>query len=223
MVPRSLRATYYALLSPLMRLNAVRHRLVPSSLRSSRRAHLGPGQKNYLRGWINVDANLLTSRPDVWADLRYRLPFPDGSLDAIYSHHMIEHLPDLDFHFQDMFRCLRSGGVIRVGGPHGDNAMRAMRDGLHEWFGDWPTKRRSLGGRLENFIFCKGEHVTILTESFLHELAQNAGFVDIRTCLPKQTTSGDTFDVAIFDLEEARDHELARTLIVEARKPGSRV
>ena len=221
MVPRSLKAAYYVLLSPLMRLNATRHRLVPSSLRRSRRAHLGPGQKNYIKGWINVDANFLTSRPDVWADLKYKLPFPDGSLDAIYSHHVIEHLPDLDFHFQDMFRCLRPGGVIRVGGPHGDNAMRAMRDGLHDWFGEWPTKRRSLGGRLENFIFCKGEHVTILTESFLHELAQDAGFVDIRTCLPKQSTFGETFDAAVVDLEEARDHELARTLMVEARKPGS--
>lgn len=218
MIPRTLRITYYALLSPLMRLNAARHRLVPLSLRRSRRAHLGPGQKNYIGGWINVDANLFTSRPDVWADLRYKLPFPDASLDAIYSHHMIEHLPDLDFHFRDMFRCLRAGGVIRVGGPHGDNAMKAMLAGLHQWFGDWPTRRRSLGGRLENFVFCKGEHVTILTESFLRELAEDAGFADIQTHLPRQTSYPEIFDASISILEDVNDEQPARTLLVEARK-----
>lgn len=220
MVPRPVKAAYYALLSPVMRINAARHRQFPNALRHSRRAHLGPGQKNYLAGWINVDANLVSSHPDIWADLRYKLPFPDNSLEAIYSHHVIEHLPNLDFHFKDMFRCLKPGGVIRVGGPHGDNAMRAMADGRRDWFYDWPTNRRSLGGRFENFVFCKGEHLTILTESFLQELSENAGFTEFRSCLPKQSGSIGIFDETIFDLEPLSEPRLPHTLLMEARKPG---
>lgn len=219
MVPRRVKALYYALLSPVMRINAVRHRLMPAALRRSRLAHLGPGQRNYLPGWINVDANMVSSRPDVWADMRFKLPFPDNSLDAVYSHHMIEHLPDLDFHFGDMFRCLRSGGVIRVGGPHGDNAIVAMQADRLDWFGSWPRDRASAGGRFENFIFCKGEHLTILTASFLQELCRDAGFVDIAIVAPKTTGHPDIFGQQIFDIEPVNDPDLPQTILVEARKP----
>lgn len=219
MVPRLVKKTYYVILSPLMRLNAWRHRKRPSRLRKSGRAHLGPGQKCYLPGWVNVDANLISSRPDIWADLRFKLPFPDNSLDAIYSHHMIEHLPDLDYHFREMYRCLKSGGVLRVGGPHGDNAMTAMRQGLFEWFGDWPTKRSSLGGRFDNFIFCKGEHLTILTKSFLEELCDQSGFVNISIAMPKATSYPDVIDALVLESEWRGDDNFPKTLLIEALKP----
>lgn len=220
MVPRRLKAIYYAILSPLMRLNALRYRTMPYGGRRGRRyVHLGPGQNNYLQGWINVDANLLSSKPDIWSDLRYKLPFPDQSVDAIYSHHVIEHLPDLDFHFQEMFRCLMPGGVIRVGGPHGDNAMRAMLEEDYEWFGDWPISRSSIGGRFENFIFFKGEHLTILTESFMLELANEAGFCDVQVVLPRVTNHTKMIDDSIFLLEEKVGERLPRTVMIEARKP----
>ena len=183
--------------------------------------HLGPGQKNYLDGWVNADANLISSKPDIWADLRFKLPFPDNSVDAIYSHHMIEHLPNLDFHFREMYRCLVPGGSIRVGGPHGDNAIQAMVEGHDNWFGDWPTNRSSIGGRFENFIFCKGEHLTILTKSFLCELAENAGFQDCEIVLPRETNYHDIIDekVLLTEDEAVIEDKLVRTLLIEAIKP----
>ncbi|MEO6437151.1 MAG: hypothetical protein ABIP55_15530, partial [Tepidisphaeraceae bacterium] len=42
------------------------------------KVHLGPGQGNYLDGWVNVDANFFTARIDLWADFRNPLPFRDG-------------------------------------------------------------------------------------------------------------------------------------------------
>lgn len=218
MISHAVRVTYYALLSPIMRLNAAKHRLFDAPA-SSTRAQLGPGRNNYLPGWVNVDANLVSSHPDIWSDLRYKLPFRDSSLVAIYSHHVIEHLPNLDFHFHEMFRCLRPGGVIRVGGPNGDNAIIAMQRNNLRWFGDWPTKRRSIGGRFENFIFCKGEHLTILTESFLRELAEDAGFIDLKVVSPKSTNYPDSFDGAVFDNEPLSSAELPNTLLIEARRP----
>ena len=219
MVPRWLKATYYGLLSPAMRLNSARHRAIPLVLRRSRRAHLGPGQCNYLAGWINVDANMLSAKTDVWADLRFRLPFPAESLDAVYSHHLIEHLPDLDQHFRELYRCLRPGGVLRVGGPNGDNAIQAFVEQDLGWFGDWPTTRSSIGGRFENFIFCKGEHLTILTESFLRELAEGVGFVDFRVASPGKTRYPEYFGNEVMVVEPNDRPDRPSTLIIEARKP----
>jgi predicted SAM-dependent methyltransferase len=64
-------------------------------LRGKVKVHLGPGQKNYIPKWINIDANIFSAKADLWADLRYRLPFHNSTVDAVYSHHMIEHLHDL--------------------------------------------------------------------------------------------------------------------------------
>jgi hypothetical protein len=53
---------------------------------------------------------------------------------------------------KDVYRSLKSRGVYRVGGPDGDTAMAKFIQGDKEWFGDFPDKRTSIGGRLENFI-----------------------------------------------------------------------
>ena len=221
MVPRWLKSTYYSTLSPFMRINAIRHRLRPSLCpQGGNFVHLGPGRYNYIAGWINVDANLVSAKPDIWADLRFKLPFPDSSVNAVYSHHVIEHLPDLDFHFADMFRCLIPGGILRVGGPHGDHAIQALVDHRYDWFSDWPTHRTSIGGRFENFIFCKGEHLTILTESFLIELAQQAGFKDVKVTLPRETHYPEIISEKVLCYEEKRDDKPVRTVLIEARKPS---
>ncbi len=185
------------------------------------RAHLGPGQRNYLAGWVNVDANFISAKIDIWADLRFALPFPDGSVDAFYSHHVVEHLPDrlLPFHFAEMFRCLKPGGVIRVGGPHGESAARKLIEGDGAWFDDFPDKRASVGGRYANFILCRGEHLTILTPSYLREIAGNAGFTNISVRSPiDETGYPRMFDAAVMVTEFESTPEVPHTLIIEARK-----
>ena len=101
---RQTKSMFYTVASPLMRANAVIYRsfLAPRNGHQIVKVQLGPGQKNYFPGWINVDANMFTGKCDVWADLRYTLPFRDSTVDVFYSHHTIEHLPDLAFHFQEL-------------------------------------------------------------------------------------------------------------------------
>lgn len=223
MLSRGAKEAFYKMASPLMRVNASIYRYFRFQKSAiSIKAHLGPGQKKYMPGWINVDANMFTGRCDLWADLRYPLPFHDSSIDAVYSHHMIEHLPDLEKHFVDVFRCLKPGGAYRVGGPDGDGAIKKFLEDDKSWFGSWPDNRRSIGGRFENFIFCRGEHLTILSYSFLEELLSDVGFVNIRKCLP----SRETFRLELFseclNMEEESDFETPHTLIVEAEKPATR-
>ena len=57
MISRRLKATFYTLCGPVMALNAWRHRNFSARVGQTVRVHLGPGQKNYLPGWVNVDAN----------------------------------------------------------------------------------------------------------------------------------------------------------------------
>jgi predicted SAM-dependent methyltransferase len=185
--------------------------------------HLGPGQKNYLPGWVNVDANFLTAKIDVWADLRFALPFKDESIDFFYSHHVIEHLPDMAFHFREMYRCLKPGGGIRIGGPNGDSAIVKFVENDHSWFGDFPDKRISIGGRFENFIFCRQEHLTILTYSYLGELLGKTGFSMLGKCIPSRDTNfPDVINERVFALEGEDDFQVPHTLLVEAVKPGNR-
>ena len=72
------------------------------------KVHLGNGQEKYLDSWINVDANFITAKVDVWANLLNPLPFRDQSVDL----YVIEHLPDrhLQSHFNQMYKALRKNG-----------------------------------------------------------------------------------------------------------------
>lgn len=219
MLSRKAKDVFYRAAGPLMTANGWIHRHIRAPRQGGLRVQLGPGQKNYLAGWVNVDANTFSGKCDVWADLRNPLPFRDGTVEAMYSHHVIEHLPSLRAHFADVFRCLQPGGIYRVGGPNGDNAIRKFMDNDSKWFADFPDSRRSIGGRFENFVFCRQEHLTILTYSHLEEIMTSAGFVDLRRCLPtRETRRPDIFD-ACLRMEYEDDMAFPHTLIVEAEKP----
>jgi SAM-dependent methyltransferase len=47
-----------------------------------------------------------------------RLPFEDGSVDAVYSSHMLEHVADYVATIRDWYRVLRVGGFIVCIVPH---------------------------------------------------------------------------------------------------------
>lgn len=206
-----------------MRANAAVYRRLRCP-HSGLRVHLGPGQGNYLEGWLNVDANFLTARTDLWADFSKTLPFRDESVDVIYSHHVIEHLRDPDRHFAEMFRVLRPGGAIRVCAPHLGNACRKYLEGDSSWFFDFPETRRSVGGRFANFIFCVGEHVTALDETYLKELAEDAGFDDIAFCLSARETTLARLGIGkdVFAKEDKDDPSCPHTVVLEAVKPRGR-
>ncbi len=202
-----------------MACNAIAYYLFRHPRGGACRVHLGPGRSNYLAGWINIDANIVTGKADVWADLRLPLPFRAGTVDAFYSHHVIEHLPNLRSHLREVFRCLKPGGIYRLGGPNGDSAFEMFVKRRAEWFTDFPDRRRSLGGKLDNFIFCRNEHLIILTQSYLTELLEDAGFVLIRKHVPTRTTDFPDLFAPCLEREWESDFVTPHTLILEAQKP----
>jgi SAM-dependent methyltransferase len=46
------------------------------------------------------------------------LPFPDESQDAVYSSHVLEHIPDWETALQEWFRVLKIGGYMIIVVPH---------------------------------------------------------------------------------------------------------
>jgi predicted SAM-dependent methyltransferase len=80
------------------------------------RLHLGSGAHR-LTGWVNVD--ILGMSPDLHWDLTRRLPFEEGSAEAVFLEHVLEHFP-LDAVLSmlaESRRVLAPGGVIRAGVP----------------------------------------------------------------------------------------------------------
>lgn len=219
MLSRKAKAAFYTFAGPLLKINGLIYRHFRAPKKGELKVHLGPGQKNYIHGWVNIDANMFTGKCDVWADLRNALPFHGETVDAFYSHHMIEHLPNIHFHLSDVYSCLKPGGTYRVGGPNGDSSIAKFLENDMDWFCDFPDKRKSIGGRFENFIFCKGEHLTILTFSMLEELMKDIGFEEISLCKPvKETNYPGLFSDSLLKEDES-DFEMPHTLIIEATKP----
>ncbi|MBF0153440.1 MAG: methyltransferase domain-containing protein [Magnetococcales bacterium] len=223
MVPRQVKAAYYLLMAIPLWLSGRWYRVFRAPRQGIVRVHLGSGQVHYIPGWINLDANMISARADVRADLRHALPFHDSTVDAFYSHHVIEHLTNTDLIalLHDIHRCLKPGGVVRLAGPHGDMAMRQYIAGNHAWFSDFPENRRSLGGRLANFLLCQGEHLAILTPGYLEELLIDVGFDAIRSAAPVTLTHHpDRFGPEVLDREHETTPEAPHTLVMEAVKPG---
>lgn len=219
MLKRQYKRLFYTICGVLMRINGWCYRRFFAPTTGCIKVQLGPGKRNYLAGWINVDANMFTAKCDVWADLRNPLPFRDGTVSALYSHHVVEHLEDVYAHFREVHRVLKPGGIFRIGGPNGDSAMKKFVEGDSAWFSDFPDKRASLGGRLENFIFCRGEHLTVLTYSFLQEVALQAGFGELKLCLPvTETHFPELIDAAVLALESEPTPECPHTILVEGQK-----
>ena len=183
------------------------------SLRSSRPLHLhvGCGPK-YLARFVNIEINPL-QRSDLWLDVRTGLPFRTGSVDSIYTTHMIEHFyPDeLESFLAESFRVLKPGGGIRIVVPSLGNAIRAFHHGDREWFISYPQELESLGGKLSNYLFCAGQHRAAFDFGYLEEVLHKAGFQEVI-----ESSDGDSIiytDAPIYEPESP-----GRSLFAEARK-----
>jgi predicted SAM-dependent methyltransferase len=120
----------------------------------------------YHSDWTNID--LVACGPDVRRhDLRRGLPYEDGSFDAVYHSHVLEHLApeEATSMLGHCYRVLRAGGVMRVVVPDLEGIARTYLETLesascdqdelavanHQWMTlellDQMTRRRR-GGRM---------------------------------------------------------------------------
>lgn len=141
--------------------------------------NLGCG-KDYRADYVNVDVNLFFKR-DMWLDLRNPLPFPDASVDGVFTSHVLEHFPlDETAHIvRECHRVLKPGGVIRVVVPDVAPAVQAYLRGDREYF---HGSGESLGRLFSDHVLDNSNHRLLMDYSFVEELLRDAGFREIRRC-----------------------------------------
>lgn len=177
MIAQQIKDAYYGvalLASKLLRpLYAVHYR---ARRRDVTRVHIGCGA-NYISGFINIDGNVYR-RVDYVLDIRAGLPFPDASIEFIYSCHMLEHIyiNDAIAALGEWRRVLRAGGYIRLAVPDFAYALRILAGEVESKF---PRAFRSWEAQAANFIFCDGQHKFVYSKSIIDEISAAVGFARV--------------------------------------------
>ena len=134
---------------------------------------------------LDVDPGV---EPDVVASITDMSPVPEASVDAVYSHHNIEHIfaHEVPLAMREFFRVLRPGGEVLLATPDLQNVARTIASGRLE-----DTLYRSGAGPISALDIVYGlrsdiltgrdymAHRTGFTRGTLARKLGAAGFVDI--------------------------------------------
>lgn len=211
------------------------------------RLNLGSGPRA-VPGWINIDrspniyldrarpvkkalhrlgvlheAHLTSwSRAIVRHDIRRRLPYPDGSVEAVYSSHTLEHLYLAEARrvLAECARVLRPGGLLRLALPDSERLARDLLAATASGDPDagFAFNRRLLthpeerprGIRRLMTLATGGIHRWQPTPSMVERLLDEAGFAQPRL---RAYREGD-----LPDLESVETN--ADSFFLEALRPG---
>lgn len=150
---------------------------------------------------------ILRENKFVFHNLEYGIPFPDESVDYIYTSHFFEHLyrDEALKLLKESYRVLKKDGIIRICVPDLEYAFLLYSKG---------EKEKSLSYFFKNSKADKseyefGNHKYMYDYDLLRKLLLEAGFTRIKRCSYKQ---GETPDI------ELLDNRPDETLFVEAKK-----
>jgi predicted SAM-dependent methyltransferase len=190
------------------------------------KVHIGCGGFA-LPGWLNSDLSPLNRGGIVHIDAAERLPFPDGSVDYIFSEHIIEHLtyPDGRYFLGECWRVLKPCGVCRVATPrlellidlYSDREGRYddyVRTSFDRWVGGELFSRALV---INNFFHNWG-HRCIYDYETLTGALERAGFAHIA-----RREIGESPHTALQGLERhgqmtSQEINALETMVVEAEK-----
>ncbi len=134
-------------------------------------------------GWITVD---IDENSDIFWDLRRGIPFPNSSVNAVYSSHFFEHLTYHDGQavLREVLRVLKPGGTISVCVPDARMYIDAYL-GKRELDPDrdyWePAFVSSTGIDVLNYVaYMDTEHKCMFDQQNLVDRLSRAGFRDAR-------------------------------------------
>lgn len=142
---------------------------------------LGSGAKKGKNGWITIDVN----GADISWDLRKGIPLPDGSVEKIYSSHLLEHIPfqELILFLKECHRVLKTGGEFSVCVPNFAFYINAYQGGnmfkpRESWWREGAVSTNSLMDQLNYIIYMGGEHKYMFDSENLINTLKQGGFVN---------------------------------------------
>ncbi|HEX5544863.1 MAG TPA: methyltransferase domain-containing protein [Nitrospira sp.] len=147
-----------------------------------KRLNVGCGPQR-IAGWLNAD---LHTGPgiDVVGDIRTGLNLDTDSIDYIVAMHMLQDLryPDIPVALRELKRVLIPGGVLRLGLPDLEKAIRAYIAGDHGYFHVPDGDARAIGTKLVTQIIWYGSVRTPFTFDCIAEWLSREGFRLVRRC-----------------------------------------
>jgi SAM-dependent methyltransferase len=139
----------------------------------------------YAKGWINLELNPVFKK-DVWYDLRNLSPFPAGSMRAIYSSHVFEHLflNELQGILKECYRLLQPGGVLRICLPclqKNIDAYLSKNESFFQWEPEElnPFKDFSLAAKFSRNVLVDGAHKNMFDFESFRQVLAHVGFSNI--------------------------------------------
>lgn len=91
---------------------------------------------HYAQGWLNVDVWMddLT-KPDRVVSPREPYPFDNGTFDAVFLGHVLEHIPwpKVPAFIEDMARVAKAGAPMLIVGPDVFRTIKLWAQGIEPW------------------------------------------------------------------------------------------
>jgi predicted SAM-dependent methyltransferase len=181
------------------------------------RLNVGPGA-NHLEGWVGLD--LLPERPALGMDASRPWPMIGGTVAAINSEHLVEHLT-LDgarTYFAQAHRVLRPGGVIRTSTPNLGGLCELLMEAdpaalaVHRQHG----YEAATHGDMVNNYFYSWDHRHIYDFDSLARLLTDAGFAEV-----EEAAFGRSRHAVLDGIDRHDPDGLERSVLcVDAVKPG---
>lgn len=171
-----------ATISPQGNRRAIKHYL---ESHSPAKLELGSGKRTGMEDWIASD---IGGGGDIQLDFTQPIPFPDNSLDIIYSSHVLEHFsyphPMRDL-LEECRRILKPGGAFSIAVPNARIFLDAYSNPSAFKPDQYCTYDVGLTYRTRidyvNFIaYMGGDHKHMFDEEGLLAVLTDGGFKEVR-------------------------------------------
>jgi len=145
---------------------------------------LGAGEKKGENGWTTLDFN---RKVDLTWDLLKGIPFPDNSIDIIYSSHLFEHFTfsEINMLIAESRRVLKQNGQFLICVPNAKMYIQAYLQNRHlseispQYFE--PAYNNTTNIDLVNYMaYMNGHHKYMFDEENLLFLLKENGFKNVR-------------------------------------------
>lgn len=133
-------------------------------------------------GWLSVD---MTDQCDLYWDLRLGIPFPNESVDHIYSSHLFEHLTYKEGQalLKESLRVLKPGGTFSICVPNARiyiEGYLGIREVPAEFFGWHDAFNNTTSIDAINYVaYMAGEHKYMFDIENLLHILNSAGFTSV--------------------------------------------